>query len=1121
MKKIIACCTVIACSWCGLSNAADMTAVLDSEDGSSAFVVTDSQTTQVLRATSDGVVVVNNIVDGISGERPVITVTGGQDVQIGADAEGYSSSVAIGGSANGSYEGTAVGVQSKGQWYGAGFGYQADGANQGAAVGRQANGNYYGAALGNGAQGTNWGVAVGASANGSDNGVALGNSADGHQYGVGIGRNAQGGSYSVAIGNNAKGTNGGAAVGSNADASNFGAALGGAAHGDLGGAAVGNNANAYSLGVAVGGASLGQEEGVAIGNMARGYAAGIAVGYIAKGYNTNIAIGVYADTLNGRDRVAIGNRITNEVDNTTRVRGSLYLDGGTTVFGRATVGSGPWDDLLGTESLNAATSFVQKTGDTMTGPLVISEAMLQVVSNANRGAGDREMLSIGGGRDVEIGHGANGYNHGVAVGYFANGGESGVAVGDNAKGADYGVGLGNAANATNHGVVVGAASGWDKGAVVGDQASGQQSGVALGYFANGIRTNVAIGAGANAGGGNKRIAIGPSVVNDVDDSARLRGTLYLDGGTAVLYRSTFGSGNWTSLADVVTGRLTNYVQKTGDSMFGALNIQSAAMSVTSNRGGVYGLRSMLEIKGGGDVEIGAGANGYYYGVAVGNDADAYYSGVALGYAATGNLNGVALGAGAKSEMTGVAVGYNARGSQEGVGIGLNASAATSSVAIGIYSASAHSNIAIGYWALAKEGSNRIAIGAGVSNNVDSSAFLRGTLYLDGGTAVLYRATFGSGAWTSLGDSFVKKTGDTMTGPLNIVTNVNRGAGARPMVIIGGGEDIEIGLGANGYWFGVAAGSNANAYSSGVALGYEADGSREGVAVGYKANGKWDGAALGWSANGLTNGTALGRQAQAANGGAAVGFGAQGGADGAAVGRLSDGSIGGAAVGYEANGALYGAALGMGANGYSRNVAVGAGANAYGASGIERTAIGYNVTNTVDSSVRVRGTLYIDGTGAADANIKWRQTFGTGGWSTKTFVIDHPLDPENKVLRHYCMEGPDVWNVYAGNAQLVNGEAVVELPDYYAALNKAGSEIYSLTPVGDLAQICVKEKASGNRFVIRGDKDVEVSWTIKVLRNDPACVADLAQRPVEQLKSEVPEEQIPAENRGVNTFALTR
>jgi hypothetical protein len=178
------------------------------------------------------------------------------------------------------------------------------------------------------------------------------------------------------------------------------------------------------------------------------------------------------------------------------------------------------------------------------------------------------------------------------------------------------------------------------------------------------------------------------------------------------------------------------------------------------------------------------------------------------------------------------------------------------------------------------------------------------------------------------------------------------------------------------------------------------------------------------------------------------------------------------------------------------VAIGYQANAQG--GTERIAIGHNVTNEYDRSARIRGTLYLDG----GTGIVYRSTFGEGNWiSAKAFTIDHPLDPQNKILRHFCLEGPQVWNVYAGNVQLVNGRAVVQLPDYYCALNLVGSEIYSLTPVGGLTLLAIGREVDENSFTIIGEKDVKVSWTIKVLRNDPACLEDLRRRPVEQMKSE--------------------
>ena len=143
-------------------------------------------------------------------------------------------------------------------------------------------------------------------------------------------------------------------------------------------------------------------------------------------------------------------------------------------------------------------------------------------------------------------------------------------------------------------------------------------------------------------------------------------------------------------------------------------------------------------------------------------------------------------------------------------------------------------------------------------------------------------------------------------------------------------------------------------------------------------------------------------------------------------------------------------------------------------------------------------------------------YTSGGWTAKAFTIDHPLDPENKVLRHYCVEGPDVLNIYSGNVDIINGKAIVELPDYYSALNLVGSEVYSLTSIGGPAMVWISQKVDGNQFEISADNDIEVSWTVKVKRNDEALLKDLKNRPVEQYKDQLRSGQQRIENSTTNS-----
>ncbi|MEX2218071.1 MAG: hypothetical protein WD749_04860 [Phycisphaerales bacterium] len=126
---------------------------------------------------------------------------------------------------------------------------------------------------------------------------------------------------------------------------------------------------------------------------------------------------------------------------------------------------------------------------------------------------------------------------------------------------------------------------------------------------------------------------------------------------------------------------------------------------------------------------------------------------------------------------------------------------------------------------------------------------------------------------------------------------------------------------------------------------------------------------------------------------------------------------------------------------------------------------------------------------------------TGASGTKSFRIDHPDDPENKYLLHYTPESPEVINFYRGTVRLDGaGAAVVELPRYFATINKAPS--YVLTAVGapmpmlhvaeeideaalsagaaaapgDAAQVCSFRIAGG----APGGK---VSWRVDAVRND--------------------------------------
>lgn len=117
---------------------------------------------------------------------------------------------------------------------------------------------------------------------------------------------------------------------------------------------------------------------------------------------------------------------------------------------------------------------------------------------------------------------------------------------------------------------------------------------------------------------------------------------------------------------------------------------------------------------------------------------------------------------------------------------------------------------------------------------------------------------------------------------------------------------------------------------------------------------------------------------------------------------------------------------------------------------------------------------------------WFGTFSvgnSGATGVKTFTIDHPADPENKMLKHFSVESNEVLNMYRGIVTLDgSGVATVELPDYFDLINTNVS--YQLTAIGTPQQPYVLTEVQGTSFQVAGDPNTKVSWTVYADRNDP-------------------------------------
>ncbi|MRT17158.1 hypothetical protein F3C99_09330 [Vitellibacter sp. q18] len=133
-------------------------------------------------------------------------------------------------------------------------------------------------------------------------------------------------------------------------------------------------------------------------------------------------------------------------------------------------------------------------------------------------------------------------------------------------------------------------------------------------------------------------------------------------------------------------------------------------------------------------------------------------------------------------------------------------------------------------------------------------------------------------------------------------------------------------------------------------------------------------------------------------------------------------------------------------------------------------------------------IYSSGNSHTQGNVTISGNINVGGNSTvtgtKSFIIDDPRDPANKYLKHFSVESNEILNIYRGVVAFdATGEAVVQLPDYYDAINKNAT--YQLTPIGaSMPNIYIASEVSNGSFKIAGGvPGKKTSWTVTAERND--------------------------------------
>jgi len=217
----------------------------------------------------------------------------------------------------------------------------------------------------------------------------------------------------------------------------------------------------------------------------------------------------------------------------------------------------------------------------------------------------------------------------------------------------------------------------------------------------------------------------------------------------------------------------------------------------------------------------------------------------------------------------------------------------------------------------------------------------------------------------------------------------------------------------------------------------------------------------------TDGTAIGVRGQSAA------------LDGIGVSGIASSTSAGSTTGvYGESKSRYGSAV----FGYDKNIAL----FSYGVQGISESPSGTGVFGRAESDT---GNTYgVRGFAASSNGFAVYAAGKLGASGTKSFRIDHPLDPENKYLLHYSTESPVPQNFYVGNVVTdARGYAWVTLPDYFGEINKNFK--YQLTIVDDrdssgFAMAKVSKKIRDGRFQIRtSEPNVEVSWRVDADRND--------------------------------------
>jgi hypothetical protein len=103
----------------------------------------------------------------------------------------------------------------------------------------------------------------------------------------------------------------------------------------------------------------------------------------------------------------------------------------------------------------------------------------------------------------------------------------------------------------------------------------------------------------------------------------------------------------------------------------------------------------------------------------------------------------------------------------------------------------------------------------------------------------------------------------------------------------------------------------------------------------------------------------------------------------------------------------------------------------------------------------------------------------GAFGAKHFVEPHPTDAK-KVILYSSLEGREVGTYFRGTASIVNGTAVIMVPEDFRIVTADEGLTVQVTPIGGFSQAYIVSQDL-NQIVIRGSRDVQFHYMVNGVR----------------------------------------